>query len=169
MEPTNAFSDPSLENLCIRISFQYTVSLCGVQSINQSTPGYIRHVRQKVVLFQREEPTGELSYGRTMQLNGQTSAVNGSIEAFVFSAAMDKLFVSMASGDGDDKGNGGLVVLDVVCVPATPAPTPAPTTPHPTAAPTIPSMVPELVEVRLAAAVHGIDIVFELGLGSSGK
>ncbi|CAM9773342.1 unnamed protein product [Scytosiphon promiscuus] len=49
----------------------------------------------------------------------------------------------------------------------TPAPTEAPTLP-PTPAPTTPFMVPQLVEARLAAAVHGVDIVFEPGPGSTG-
>lgn len=127
-------------------------------------PSNPRYHAGKVVLFQRNDSTGELSSGSAMQLNGQTATVNGTIEAFVLSAATDKLFVSMASADG----NGGLVILDVICVPVTPAPTPAPVTPAPTDAPTMPSMVPELVEVRLAAAVHGVDLVFELGLRSSG-
>ncbi|CAN0003126.1 unnamed protein product [Pylaiella littoralis] len=47
------------------------------------------------------------------------------------------------------------------------SPTPAPSA-IPTPAPTMLSQVPELVEVRLAAAVHGIDLIFEPGRGSSG-
>lgn len=56
-----------------------------------------------------------------------------------------------------------------------PVPSPAPTqSPSPapsgvtTPAPTILPTVPELVEARLAAAVHGIDLIFEPGQGSSG-
>lgn len=93
-----------------------------------------------------------------MQLNDQTETVGGIIEAFVFSTAMDKLFVSMAASDGN---NGGLAVLEVNCSRVTP-------TPSPIDAPTNDSMVPELVEVRLAAAVHGIDLIFAPGLGSAG-
>eukprot|EP00903_Cladosiphon_okamuranus_P011441 g10779.t1 len=54
-------------------------------------------------------------------------------------------------------------------------PSPAPTLPPspasigvPTMAPTVPSTVPELVEAKLAAAVHGVDISFEPGPGGSG-
>lgn len=50
----------------------------------------------------------------------------------------------------------------------TPGPSPAPSAVL-TPAPTTLSMVPELVEARLAAAVHGVDLIFEPGWGSSGS
>lgn len=102
-----------------------------------------------------------------------------------------RLFVSMAASGGE----GGIAVFNLDCATGptkapSPSPTqapavsPSPSTVSPTQAPvvlpcpapsaistpvpTLLSTVPELVEARLAAAVNGVDISFELGPGSSG-
>ncbi|CBJ26666.1 IPT/TIG domain-containing protein [Ectocarpus siliculosus] len=69
----------------------------------------------------------------------------------------------------DDSYHGAIVVFSPVCYTAapTPSPSPAPTS-VPTPSPTVPSTRPELVEARLAAAVHGVDIVFNPGPWSLG-
>ncbi|CAM9572666.1 unnamed protein product [Scytosiphon promiscuus] len=51
---------------------------------------------------------------------------------------------------------------------STAPPQTAPPTPTHTSEPTVVSTVPELVEARLAAALHGVDLLFEPGPGSLG-
>lgn len=94
-----------------------------------------------------------------------------------------RLFVSMAASGGE----GGIAVFNLDCATGptkapSPSPTqapavsPSPSTVSPTQAPVVLpspapsaiSTVPELVEARLAAAVNGVDVSFELGPGSSG-
>lgn len=80
-----------------------------------------------------------------------------------------RLFVSMAAAAGE----GGIAVFSLACSTGSttkepsPAPTQAPTVS--TSVPTALSTAPQLVEARLAAAVNGVDVSFEPGIGSSGS
>ncbi|CAM9806997.1 unnamed protein product, partial [Ectocarpus fasciculatus] len=140
----------------------------------------------EIVVFERNVTNGVLSSATTVRVTSESENVGGTVAGFALGST-ERLFVSTADGNG----GGGVVVFNHVCPTAAPSPSPssapvvtaAPTTPSPSPSPApvvaptsvpnslptvLPSTAPELVEARLAAAVHGIDIVFEPGPGGLG-
>ncbi|CAM9196214.1 unnamed protein product, partial [Ectocarpus sp. 8 AP-2014] len=123
----------------------------------------------EIVVFQRNATNGVLSSATTARVTSESESVTVTVAGFALGAT-ERLFVSTADGNG----GGGIVVFNHVCPTAAPSPSPSPApvvtpTSVPNSSPTLPlSTVPELVEARLAAAVHGVNVVFEPGPGSLG-
>ncbi|CAM9843656.1 unnamed protein product, partial [Ectocarpus sp. 4 AP-2014] len=116
----------------------------------------------EIVVFQRNALTGVLSAATTVKVTNEIENAAGTVAGLAVGST-DRLFVSMA----DDTYHGAIVVFNPVCYTAAPTPSPSPA---PTSAPstTVPSTRPELVEARLAAAIRGVDIVFNPGPRSLG-
>ncbi|CAM9632430.1 unnamed protein product [Ectocarpus sp. 6 AP-2014] len=137
----------------------------------------------EIAVFQRNATDGVLSSATTVRVTSESESGTITVAGFALGET-ERLFVSTA----DSNGGGGIVVFNHVCPTAAPSPSPSPapvatTAPSPSpspapvvtptsvpnSSPTLPlSTVPELVEARLAAAVHGVNMVFEPGPGSLG-
>ncbi|CAM9387892.1 unnamed protein product, partial [Ectocarpus sp. 12 AP-2014] len=116
----------------------------------------------EIVVFQRNALTGVLSAATTVKVTNEIENAAGTVTGLAVGST-DRLFVSMA----DDTYHSAIVVFNPVCYTAAPTPSPSPA-PTSAPSPTVQSTRPELVEARLAAAIHGVDIVFNPGPWSLG-